>query len=250
MYQLTTADMEILEQALNDQLSEEAIVALQRRLSEDPGFKTEAEHFLTTYAAMRTVRRERWRSHLKQQSSARHSRRSFPFTRRRWIWAAAAALALAGIAALLCPPASRQQSAAVLAAQEALDVPIWRGATMSEAAADPLRAQAGTAYNARRYKEAAGFLRSYFEQHPGPDADLELMLGVALLHAEQPDEALEILTRRKSNPDADPYETDWYRALALLLLQRGEEARSLLQSLSEAPNAYQSEAEKLMRKEF
>ncbi len=250
MYQLTTADMETLEQALNDQLSEEAGAALQKRLSEDPGFKAEAERFLTAYAALRAVRRERWRAHLKQQSTARQSRWNFLFARRRWIWVAAAVLALAIAVVFLWPPASPPQPAAVMAAREALDAPIWRGATMSEAGSGVLRQKAGTAYNAGRYPEAAALLRSYFEQHPGPDADLELMLGVALLHAEQPAEALDVLTRRKANPAADPYETDWYRALALLMLSREEAARPLLQSLSDTPNAYQAEAERLMGQVF
>lgn len=249
MYQLTNADMETLEQALNDQLSEAATGELQKRLSEDPDFKAEAEQFLQTYTALRAVRREHWRTHLQQEAAKSQPPQKHRPNSRRWMLVAAAVLALAA-AIWFWPPSSPPQSAAMLAAREALDAPIWRGATMSATTTDQLRSKAGAAYNAGQYKAAAAFLRTYFEQNPGPDADLELMLGVALLQSEQPAEALDVLSRRKTNPAADPYETDWYRALALLLLERGEEARSLLQSLSDAPNAYQEEAERLMEKIF
>jgi len=250
MYQLSHSDMEILEQALNDQLSDEAIAALQKRLSENPDFKAEAEQFLQTYTALRAVRREHWRAHLQQKTEKTPARRRPPFIPRRWMLVAAAVLALAAAAIWFWPPSSPPQSAAMLAAREALDAPIWRGATMSEAAPDVLRQQAGMVYNAGQYKEAAAFLRTYFEQNPGPDADLELMLGVALLHSEQPAEALEVLVRRAANPAADVYETDWYRALALLMLERVEEARALLNRLSDAPNPYQNDAKKLAEKIF
>lgn len=250
MYQLTNADMETLEQALNDQLSDEATGALQKRLSEDPDFKAEAEQFLQTYTALRAVRRQHWRTQLHQEAAKSQPPQKLRPNSRRWMLVAAAVLALAAAAIWFWPPSSPPQSAAMLAAREALDAPIWRGATMSTTTTDPLRSKAGAAYNAGQYKAAAAFLRTYFEQNPGPDADLELMLGVALLQSEQPTEALDVLSRRKTNPAADPYETDWYRALALLLLERGEEARGLLHSLSDAPNAYREEAKKLMGKIF
>lgn len=250
MYQLTNSDMETLEQALNDQLSEAATGELQKRLSEDPDFKAEAEKFLQTYTALRAVRRQHWRTHLQQEAAKSQPPQKLRPNPRRWMLVAAAVLALAAAAIWFWPPSSPPQSAAMLAAREALDAPIWRGATMSAATADQLRSKAGAAYNAGQYKEAAAFLRTYFEQNPGPDADLELMLGVALLQSEQPAEALDVLSRRKTNPAADPYETDWYRALALLMLERGEEARGLLNRLSEAPNAYQNDAKKLAEKIF
>jgi tetratricopeptide (TPR) repeat protein len=97
-------------------------------------------------------------------------------------------------------------------------------------------------YQAGRYAEAIAALHKVVAEHP-QSGDAWLYLGVALLLADRPQEALAPLERAAALVDASRrMEVDWYRATAEQRAGQATAARERLHALCGQPGVYQQRA--------
>jgi predicted Zn-dependent protease len=118
------------------------------------------------------------------------------------------------------------------------------GATRSAGTNDVAAALANalTAYQAGRYEEGIPALRAVANAHP-ESADASLYLGVSLLLAHRPQDALGPLAhaRQVAEPKRSP-DIDWYLAAAEQRRGATAAARERLQALCAGPGDYQQRA--------
>ena len=186
-------------------------------------------------------KRGRLREHaLGQADPARPVR---PWFMRRPIWAGG--LATAG--ALFALALMVQQNAERTRAWQGLWVPRPHPYVASELRGTPNWPefeQGIAAYQAGRYREAAGLLQDAARRTPTEDV-VALYLGVSLLLSDQPREARRVLEEAAGRTPTSRV-IRWYLAQAELRTGRVRRAQELARSLAGSPGAYQSEADSLL----
>jgi TolA-binding protein len=246
MQQLSDHDMSLLEAYWDGSISPGDQAELERRLQEDPAFRSEAEAMHTMLDQLHALRKAQWRAKTdelaKKLSPFQARRKTFPIGMAA---AAAAALVLLLVAVFfmrqyLFPQENHLQRIA----KSALEMPLWSGTKMNDSNA--LKDQAASAYVAGEYAKAAKALRQYLQAVPDDDT-AKFYLALALLAEGEAAQALPILASLQGRPGMDDAELAWYRALALLMDEQAEAGQKTLSEISDGASAYQERARKLLK---
>ena len=240
---------QLIEQYLNGQMNAEEIANFKARLQTD-------EELAKAYALEETARlvietsgRAELRNRLETYESAFEKKSAPPKQiepRRRAWWAIAATLlALIALSIWLLQPGAAESQDLFAANFEVYRAPApLRGGTEQNA-----WQQASEAYAAANYVQAAkGFQASLQDSAAIPYLS-QFYLGLSLL-AQQPPRAEAALSAFETTLLSDHdyrQQAMWYQALALIKLERKQEAKNVLVDLAEMGGFKKAEVEELLR---
>jgi hypothetical protein len=149
---------------------------------------------------------------------------------RRVAVAAGVALLIGVLWTFISPPSLTPTQKMAL---DALKMPGWSGTDMGQS--DELKNKAAIAYVNGDYEETAAALEDYFNAG-GSDPVMKFYLALSYVATKQPQKALPLLQALQTQPGMDATEINWYTAIALTLNQQLDQARPLLQSVSNSKN--------------
>jgi len=111
---------------------------------------------------------------------------------------------------------------------------------------DPQFAEGMISYKLQEYAEARNYWKSLVEADPQNDT-LNYYMGIAFLADEMPDQAVNHL-QRVVQQDESAYQNDakWYVALAYLLAEQEENAKTILNELAATESNYQEPSREIL----
>ncbi len=244
------SDIALIERYIRGELSLEERGAVEQRMAEDADFRALLEDYevLTkgiAYSGRKAVLERLQNLDENLEGTEATVRSIAPRKQKPVVWLAAAAvvalLFYAGFSLFNAGPDAGELYAAYYEPYPNLVYPITRSnTTAQDPAAKPYRA-----YEQKDYEAALAALNA---DTKSPEDTRLFYKGHTLLALNQPEEAIEAYDALLTLPNLEQFSDParWYKALALLKLERVEEARSVLQSLENS--AYSKESKELLEK--
>lgn len=248
--------LERIERYLLGEMEGQELQEFSRSLSEDQGLATEVELQRVIMEAVREEDTFRFQQTLKEIQAEKDEkgtgRRRLPVRRHLSVAASIAILLLAAYfiyGSLNAPPSPQELFAQYFEIPDAEDIlppePSSRGedSTMADNPPGDGWSRAKDLFRDKQYAAALNQLRGVSPPEGPANAEFYFQLGILFLINGQPEQALQ--SWEQLEPDHS-YALKWYRAMALLQLERRPEAKGVLRELAQIENPWQEQAAELL----
>lgn len=247
---------ELIDQYLTGQMTNEEALSFGRNMASEPALNAQVEDSKLVLASIRELGRQELKSKLKrihreeivgaaaEQSSDTNHVPARPRALQWKQWAVAASLV--GVAVLGAFWALRQTPTDEQLFSEYFQ-PFELKSTLRGAAEDDLLHQADSLQGIGLFGAAEGKLKQVLAAEP-TEPKAQLAMGSCLLSQKRAADALPYLQKAASNPYFEE-SAKWYQALAYLSLAQPENAKQILETLSNKPSGkYKSQAKQLLER--